>query len=198
MEDDILEGLDTQSEDQEEEAPEAELTKEEIADLKKKAEVSSQNFERLKKAEADKKILLEEKAQLEAQLASSTNDFEDPNASVLTQLATLNQKFNQLEEDKQMDALLVQYPALKDKRSEFDAYRAEYPATKLEPIAKLFLAENELLTETPKRRGLEKAGGGQRTVNPSGKMSAEDVKRLRETNWKKYTQMLREGKIQIS
>jgi len=43
---------------------------------------------------------------------------------------------------------------------------------------------------------LEKPTGGDKIPQKIG-MSAEEVKNLRENNYKKYTQMLSEGKIKI-
>lgn len=187
----------TQTEEPHEETEET-LTAEQIADLKAKASVSSQNFERAKLAETEKKTLAAKIETLEAQLASSVDEFTDPNEKVLTQLADLNAKFSQLEEEKQMATILQKYPALKDKSVEFDTYRLEYPASKLETVAKLFLAENDLLTEAPKRKGLEKAGGGQRVTPPTGKMTADDAKRLRENNYSEYMKRVRAGTMEIS
>lgn len=182
----------------EETTQEETLTAEQIAELKSKADVSSQNFERAKKAETEKKALAQKIADLEAQLASSNDEFADPNDAVLTQLAELNAKFSALEEEKTMTSVLAKYPQIADKRVEFDTYRMEYPAHKLETVAKLFLAENDLLTEAPKRKGLEKAGGGQRVAPSTGKMTSEDVKRLRENNYSEYMKRIKAGTLQIS
>lgn len=194
MTEETIEGVATHEEEQQEET----LTAEQIAELKSKADVSSQNFERAKKAEADKKTLADKIAQLENQLASADDVFADPNDAVLTQLAELNAKFSALEEEKQLGLVLQKYPVIADKRAEFDTYRMEYPASKLETVAKLFLAENDLLTETPKRKGLEKAGGGQRVAPSTGKMTSEDVKRLRENNYPEYMKRIKAGTLQIS
>lgn len=179
-----------------EEQAEVELTAQEIADLQKAAEVSSQNFERAKKAEQARKALEEENALLKSQL--ETDQFSEPDNIIQKQIKELSDKFSAIEQEKQLEALCSQYPALKDKRSEFDSYRTDYPGGKLEAIAKLFLAENNLLEEPVKRKGLEKAGGGQRVAPQQGKYSAEDVKRLRETNFKQYMKLVRSGKLQLN
>lgn len=186
--------LDPQPEVQEEEA---QPTSEEIADWKRKAEVSSQNFERAKKAEEEKKALAAKVAELEA-LQNTDLEFLDPNDPVQKRLKEVDAKLAQLEEREQLADVHSKYPALKDKREEFDAYRQDYPLTKLEVVAKLFLTENGLLDEPTKRKGLEKAGGGQRTTPQAGKFTAEDAKRLRETNFKEYMKLVRAGKLQIA
>lgn len=169
----------------------ATLTAEEIADLQAKANVSSQNFERLKKAEAEKKELQEKIALLE----STTYTNEDP--LVVSKLAELDAKLNRIEEEKQIDSTLAKYPILADKKAEFDEFRKEYPGAKMENVAKIFLAENDLLELPKKRKGLE-TGGTQKVAPESGKMSAEDVKRLRTTNGREYLKLVREGRINLA
>ena len=61
---------------------------------------------------------------------------------------------------------------------------------------KAYLAAHDRLGKTQKRKGLEKAGGGQRTP-PCEKMTAYDAKRLRENNFNEYRKQLMAGKIQI-
>ena len=64
----------------------------------------------------------------------------------------------------------------------------------MENVVKLFLSENGLI-ESP-RRGLEKPTGGDRTPPLMG-MTSEEVKTLRETNYRKYEDMLMKGQIKI-
>ena len=182
------EDLDTQTEIQEDA-----LTPEEIADLKAKASISSQNFERAKRAEADKKALEEKVALLESQV--SGNDF-GVDQQVAQQIASLTAKLNAIEEQKQLDSVFATYPALADKKVEFDTFRQDYPNVPLASVAKVFLTDNDML-EAPRRKGLEKAGGGRRVAPSNGKMTAEEAKALRTGNQKVYLQMLREGKIQL-
>lgn len=183
--------LDTQTEDQEGETPKVNaLTQEEIDDLKRRAEVSSQNFERAKRAEAEKKALQEE-----IDLLKQTSYVDETDVS--KQLSELRQKLDRIEEEKEINLILQKYPVIADKRQEFDEFRMGYPGGKIDSIAKLFLAENELLDATPKRKGLEKAGTGKRTPPDSGKMSAEDAQRLRTNNYKEYKKLLLAGKIDI-
>ena len=183
----------TQTEEPQETEPvEETLTPEQIADLKRKADVSSQNFERAKKAEEAKKALEEEVERLKLQ----TEPYEDTDVS--QKLNELTTKINKIEEEKQMESIFAKYPAIKDKLSEFEQYKLDYPGVKLESTAKLFLADNDLLTEAPKRKGLEKAGGGQRVAPSSGKMTSEDAQRLRTTNYKEYVKKVKDGPLQIS
>lgn len=202
MLDDNTEDLETQN-DLEETAPEAEeqLSAEQIAELKRNAEVSSQNFERAKKAEAEKKALAEKIAILESQLSGSTGDeYVEPNSALFAQINELNTKLNRLEEGTEWKSLTEKYPVLNDKKADFDSFREdpENAGLKLATAAKAFLVENNLIGETPKRKGLEKGGGGTRVAPTSNTMSPEDLKRLRETNWKGYMKLVRSGKIELT
>jgi hypothetical protein len=100
-----------------------------------------------------------------------------------------------LEDEKALDKVYAQFPALKEVAAEFEAYKADYPRHKLENVAKLFLQEKGLL-DTP-RIGLEQPTGGTRVAPTSG-MTADDVKNLRENNWAKYQDMVSKGLINIS
>jgi hypothetical protein len=190
--DENTEVLDTQPEAQEEETPEVEaLSPEEIAELRKRADVSSQNYERAKKAEAEKKEL--QRQLEEAQLNSDSFTTDDDTAR---EVKALKEKFAQLEEKALLDSVVQKYPAIADKRAEFDEYRMEYPTSKLEVVAKLFLAERDISEETPKRKGLEKAGGGKRTPPTQGH-TVDDITRLRTENYREYVKQLRQGKIKV-
>lgn len=186
-----------QPEEQEGEAPKAEaVTPEEIAELKKRAEVSSQNYERAKKAEAEKKALQEQLALAESQLLDPSVN--DGGGDVLNQIASLRAELQQIQEQKQVDGVISKYPQLADKFSEFEEYRKDFPISKIETAAKAFLTEHEMLKDAPKRKGLEDQRGGTRTVKNPGTMTADDVKRLRTNNYKEYLKMLRAGKITLS
>lgn len=171
-------------------------TPEEIAELEKRASVSSQNFERLKKAEEEKEAFQRQLETLQTNVPSNDDIYSEEGQALKKQIEEQNATITALKEEREIEKVVSQFPILKDKQAEFDEFRKEYPRHKLENVAKLFLAENDLL-ET-KRKGLEKPSGGSHTPPSSGKMSADDVKRLRETNYKKYMEMLQNGQIQIA
>lgn len=130
---------------------------------------------------------------------SSVSSDEEGITDIEKELRTVTTKLTQLERKDSMRELLVEFPALADKRSEFDDFleEDEAKALSLPRAAKLFLLENGLLTsEKPKRKGLESPVGGSKAPTSSG-YSFDDLKRLRETQPKKYAQMLREGKIKL-
>lgn len=182
---------------QDSQEPEEESTEE--ADTSVSDDLESKNrqlYERAKKAEASKKDAEREIAKLKEKLALLKGDSEDDPDD--DKYNTLSQQIAQLQQEKELDKVLVQYPVLGEKLEEFDSYRAENPGMPLNTAAKAFMVEKDLLGEKPKRAGLEKARGGQRTPPSSNKMSSEDVKRLRENDFRKYRQLVTEGKIQIA
>lgn len=157
----------------------------ELDELKHKAGVSSQNFERLKKAEAEKADL---QAQLDTYIVPS--DPEDQRIDKLaSELSDVKAKLSKSE-------VLEAHPRLKEMWSELEQFRNEPDnlGMNLKTAAKAFLIEKGLLE--PMRKGLEKPTGGSPAPVSSG-MSAEDVSNLRQTNYKKYREMIKKGQIQI-
>lgn len=110
-------------------------------------------------------------------------------------LDAVSAELKQLREERDLEKLCAQYPALKDNVDKFNEFRqTEHPSAKIESAAKLFLAENGLLEG--RRVGLENPTGGPRqAVNPG--MTVEDIANLRKNNWKKYQDMLSKGLIKI-
>lgn len=145
--------------------------------------------------ERDKvKQLEEELEQLKSSTLPEDEVFSDEGKALKKQITALTEKINSIEEDKNLQLLYAQYPVLKEKSEEFKTFREGYPRTKMENVAKLYLAENGLLE--PVRKGLEKPTGGPRVPITSG-MTADDVKTLRETDFKKYQELLSKGLIKI-
>lgn len=146
-----------------------------------------------------RRILEEEKKLLEEKLSSSTFSddevFSDEGKILKKEISALTEKINSIEEEKSFEKVCSQYPILKEKSEEFKEFCKDYPKTKLENMAKLYLSENGLFE--PSRKGLEKPTGGQRVPVASG-MTADDVKTLRETNFKKYQEMIMKGQIKIA
>jgi hypothetical protein len=78
--------------------------------------------------------------------------------------------------------------------AEFNTFKDEFPASKIESVAKLFLMEKGLL-DTP-RKGLERqSSGGQAPVSDG--LTPEEISDLRRNNHRKYSQMLMDGKIKF-
>lgn len=164
-------------------AEEVTLARAELDDLKHKAEVSSQNFERAKKAELRVKEL--EELQVETPFEPDDNDI----SSLKAELADIKNR-------QQKSEVLESYPKLKELWSDFEEFRSnsDNKGMNMRTAAKAFLVEKELLE--PQRKGLEKPTGGPRVPLSSG-MSVEDVKHLRETDFKKYLEMTQKGLIKI-
>jgi len=121
--------------------------------------------------------------------------YSDEGKALDARIVALEARNRAVEDERDLERLYNQYPLLKEKANEFNEYRsAEHPRAKIESVAKLFLVENGLLE--PKRKGLESPTGGPRTPLTSG-MTAEDVKTLRETNFRKYQELLLKGQIKV-
>lgn len=92
--------------------------------------------------------------------------------------------------------ILIAHPVLTDQWTDFEKFRSdpENAGMPLKVAAKAFLAEKGLLD--PVRKGLEKPTGGPRTPI-STEMSADEIKTLRETNFKKYQELLEKGLIKV-
>lgn len=101
----------------------------------------------------------------------------------------------QLKTDLEKEKLLVRYPALSDKREEFEEFLKDPENRKLsiERATQVFLVENGLLSTAP-RLGLEKPSGGATTPS-SSKYTEADVRRLRENQPRKYEALLRSGAL---
>jgi hypothetical protein len=151
--------------------------------------------EREKRRIAEERSRQLEEEKLNASTPSENEVFSDEGKIIVQKyVEPLKETIISLEDKIALKDLQIQYPVLKDLLSEFNEYRKEYPRHKLDNVAKLFLTEKGLIE--PTRKGLERQTGGTRTPSMSGQ-TAEDVKKLRETNYKKYQEMVRNGQIQI-
>ena len=168
-------------------AEEVTISKTELDELKHKAEVSSQNFERAKKAEKEAKELQEE---LKTYTETPSELGDDELGKVKSELSEIKGKLNKSE-------VISSYPILKESWDEFEEFRSsdENKGMNMRTAAKAFLTEKGLLE--PIRKGLEKPTGGPRVPISSG-MSVEEVKHLRENDFKKYQVMLLKGQIKIA
>lgn len=113
----------------------------------------------------------------------------------------LNEKIeklqNELETKKVLETrktLESTHPALLDKKEEFEEYLNNNPGMKIETAAKSFLIENDLF-EHPQRIGLESKSGTR--VVPEPTQSVEEIANLRNTDFRKYMKLVREGKVNI-
>lgn len=139
------------------------------------------------------KTLREEINNLRATTNPAPDTYQDE-PDVYKELTSLKEKIISLEESKELDALYAKHPALKETTAEFNEFRKEFPRHKLENVAKLFLVEKGLIGTDEPRKGLEQPTGGAKTA-PTVGMTAEDVSNLRKNDYKKYTELLRAGKL---
>lgn len=150
--------------------------------------------------EKEKRRLLE--AELELARKEQANVISEPISDegrfLKSQIDTIAQKLAEEEKRKQLEALQSAFPALKDKSAEFEAFRSdpENAGMKLETAARAFLVERDLLTPPAPRKGLEQNSGGTRTVPKEG-LTPEEIKDLRVNNFRKYSDMVRSGKIKL-
>lgn len=149
----------------------------------------------LQEERAQRQALEDELETLKAAPASS-DVFSDEGKALQRQIAESNEKIESLTHENAKKDVLISHPILKEKWEEFETFRAdpENKGMNLRTAAKAFLTENGLLDA--RRPGLEKTTGGTR-IPVSDKMSVDDIKTLRETNWPKYLDMVRKGLIKV-
>lgn len=156
---------------------------------------------RMRKEERDARIIAETRVQeLEAAGAPSeiVND-EDltPGERLLKkQLEDQNKQLKQLARDREMDRVITAYPALQDKRAEFETFCDGYPAnTGRDKLAKLFLSERGLLETIPSRKGLESATHGPKAPTSTTKFTTEEIDRMMKAEPRRFNKLISTGVI---
>lgn len=165
------------------EEPKVTISQKELDDLKHKAEVSSQNFERAKSAETRVKEL-EGAGNADLEIVPSQ------------ELQEVKGQLSEVQSELAVARITKQYPVLEAAMPDFKEWHAkeENQAMPFEAAAKVFMAEKGLLE--PVRQGLEKNTGGL-PAQPKQGMTAEEAKALREGDGRKYRESLLAGKVQI-
>ena len=142
----------------------------------------------------------ERRRELEARITlletSSSDVFSDEGQALQKQIKEQDAKIESLLQESAKKDVLITYPVMKEKWEEFETFRSD-PDNKgmnLRTAVKAYLLEEGILE--PQRKGLEKTTGGPR-VPVTQEMSAEDIKKLRETDFRKYQDMLSKGQIPI-
>ncbi len=133
----------------------------------------------------------EDKLTLATQSPPAPGDGQSP-----TDVQKLATEIESLKKDNARKDLFMEFPILKEKSADFETYLAdpENFGMSIKTAAKAFLVEHGLLGA--RRPGLEKPTGGDRQP-PSTGMTVEDIKTLRETNYKKYVELLQKGLIKV-
>ena len=146
--------------------------------------------------EREKRRVLEERIELLENSPDSPDVFSDEGKALQKEIASLKTELSGVNGELSKKEVLIAYPVLKEKWEEFETFRADpdNSGMNLRTAAKAFMVENGLL-DAP-RKGLEKPSGGSR-IPPSTGLSVEEITDLRENNWPKYQQMIRQGSIKV-
>ena len=126
---------------------------------------------------------------------SEDDVFSDEGKALNSSIAALSEKLSSIEKKEARRDAEVQFPFLKDKKDEFDAFLEddENKRISIKKAAQLFAAEHGLLAPEP-RKGLEKPTGGGGAPPTTG-ISDEEAENIRKTDSRKYEKLIREGKI---
>lgn len=165
------------------------LTEAEYNDLKHRASESSQNFERLKKAEEARATAEEQVRFLQDELLKAKDNPSDPG-----KIAELEKSLEEVKAGQAKAELLERYPILKEHWQALMEYRQlpENKGMNLNTAAKVFLSDKGLL-ET-RRAGLETPSGGEAPPT-DGSMTPEQIADLRMNHPEKYRDMIMKDQI---
>ncbi len=182
-------------------------------DYKKKFSDSSREVQRLLSEDKLRKVRIEE---LEAKLAKADElsseeklhekfpDWDmlsDSEKQLIKRQEKTEKELLKLKEEQawkdDFGKAVDKFPKLSEREKEFKDFCYRFPkGIDAETLAKSFLFEEKEEPKEP-RKGLEKPTGGTKGM-PSGELSDEEVKRLRETNFEVYLKMVRNGKIKTT
>lgn len=139
----------------------------------------------------------EEKLEKSVPLEEPDDDvFSDEGKVLKGEIGKISEKLRSIEQRESRREAEIEFPFLKDKKEEFEAFLEDEENKRLsiKKAAKLFAAELGMLAPEAPRKGLEKpTGGGQ--VAPEAKYSPEEIRNLMKNDWKTYERLLKEGKI---
>ncbi len=112
------------------------------------------------------------------------------------QIVQLQTTITSFEENNTKKALQDSNPVLRDKWVDFELYRQkpENKGMSMSTAAKAYLIDNGMFDQP--RAGLESPSGGPRTP-VSGALTPEEIKQIRETDPRKYREMLEKGQIAL-
>lgn len=150
-----------------------------------------------RKRDREKLAELEDKLNQYNTSVPSDNDGSDEGRVLKGQIDELKNTVSTLQSASQKSDALNKHPEMKDHWNDFESFQAdpENKGMNFNTALKAFRVEKGLLE--PTRQGLEDSTGGPRVPQPSG-MTADEVKSLRETNPRKYRDMLKKGQMKIA
>lgn len=167
-----------------------------LASLQKEREIRRQSEIKRKELEEQLTILKNSSTSTEGEAFSDEGKLLEQKINSRT--AALEAQLAQIKEENTTKDILTQNPALKEHLTEFQEFREDPDNRGMSPqaAARVFMVDKGL-TGTVKRTGLEKPTGSSREPSTAGKMTAADARRLRETNFKKYQDMVIKDQITI-
>ena len=143
----------------------------------------------------------EKTARLEEELSKrgsnpSGEAFSDEGILLENKIKSLSSELEDIKFNNAKRELQESNPILKDKWNDFESFRLkpENKGMSISTAAKAYLIENGMFDQP--RVGLESPTGGPRTP-VSGGMTAEEIKNIRETDPRKYREMLEKGQIKV-
>ena len=143
----------------------------------------------------------EKAARLEEELSKrgsnpSGEAFSDEGILLENKIKSLSSELEDIKFNNAKRELQESNPILKDKWNDFESFRLkpENKGMSISTAAKAYLIENGMFDQP--RVGLESPTGGPRTP-VSGGMTAEEIKNIRETDPRKYREMLEKGQIKV-
>lgn len=156
--------------------------------------------------EREKRRLAEEKAKLaeeelntiKSSVPSESEAWSDEGKVLESKIKSLTSELSEVKGELTKKDILIANPQLKEVWQEFEDFRQdpENKGMNMRTAAKAFLTEKGMLE--PKRKGLEAPTGGPKTTPSFETMTADEAKHLRETNYRKYQEMLKKDQIKIA
>ena len=153
-------------------------------------------YQALEEERKKRKDIEAERDALKSAPPEDSEVYSDEGRVLSKEISTLNEKLRLMERKDARREAESEFPVLRDKKEEFEAFLEddENKRLSIKKAAKLFLAEKGLLTQDPpERKGLEKPTSGQNPSEPG--LTDEQKETIRKTNYREYEKLLRQGKI---
>ena len=154
--------------------------------------------EKRRLAEEKAKLVEEELDTIKSSVPSEQEAWSDEGKVLENKIKSLTSELSEVKGELTKKDILIANPMLKDMWQEFEDFRddPENKGMNVRTAAKAFLTEKGLLE--PKRKGLEASTSGPKATPSYGTMTSDEVKHLRENNFRKYQDMLKKDQIKIS
>lgn len=147
----------------------------------------------------------EKRRQAEAELEAERIRASQPKVEVVsdegrlldTKISALEAEIRATKQEREFSSLQTKYPAIADKREEFEQFLLDNQGMKLETAAKAFIVENDLAAPAQPRKGLEAPSGGGKTPVPQDGMTPDEADELRKNNYNEYARRIKAGSLKI-